>query len=59
MTVGGLSMTPDERERMYFLCKRITEEKDPSTFSRLLDELNILLAVKQERIDPEHKTKPN
>jgi hypothetical protein len=52
-------MTPDERERMYYLCKCLAGEKDPGTFARLLDELNILLEVKQERLDPEDKTKPN
>jgi len=43
-------MTPDERERMNWLCLRIQEEKDPEIFDRLIKELNDLLEVKQERI---------
>jgi hypothetical protein len=52
-------MTPEERERMDYLCKRIAVEKDPETFDRLVKELNDLLEVKHERIHPEHKAGPN
>ncbi len=45
-------MTPDERERMNWLCLRIQDEKDPETFDALVQELNDLLEVKQERIKP-------
>jgi hypothetical protein len=48
-------MTPDEREKMDELCRRIQTEKDPQTFDRLVRELNDLIAVKHERIHPEHK----
>jgi hypothetical protein len=37
-------MTPDTRERMNALCKRIQEEKDMVVFNKLLTELNKLLA---------------
>jgi len=49
-------MTPEERQRMNWLCLRIQEEKDPKTFHQLVRELTDLLEVKHERIDPEHKT---
>lgn len=51
-------MTPEEREKMNDLCRRIQDEKDPKTFDRLVSELNDLLEVKHERIHPEHKTMP-
>lgn len=43
-------MTPDERERMEKLCNQIAIEKDPKIFDQLIQELNDLLAAKQERI---------
>jgi hypothetical protein len=43
-------MTPEEGEKMNALCKRIQEEKDPKTFSELLEELDRLLNAKRERI---------
>jgi hypothetical protein len=49
-------MTPAERKLMALLCKLIAEEKDPSTFDRLVAELNELVAVKYARIHPEHRT---
>jgi hypothetical protein len=52
-------MTPDERERMNWLCLRIQDEKDPKTFDALVRELNELLEIKHERIHPEHKTRPS
>jgi hypothetical protein len=39
-------MTPEEREQMESLCKRIEVEKDPVTFDRLVKELNDLLEAK-------------
>jgi hypothetical protein len=51
-------MTPEERDRMNWLCTKIQEEKDPKVFDALVDELNALLEVKHERIHPEHKTRP-
>ena len=48
-------MTPEERERMNELCKRIMDEKDPLVFDKLCEELNELLEAKHERIHPEHK----
>lgn len=50
-------MTPEEREKMEELCKRIAVEKDPEIFDRLLDELNELFELKHQRIHPGHKTK--
>lgn len=43
-------MTPEEREKVNDLCKRIQEEKDPGTFNRLVRELDELLATKGRRI---------
>ena len=37
-------MTPDEREQINYLCKRIESEQDPVMFDRLVKELNDLLA---------------
>lgn len=47
-------ITPDERERMNELCKRIMDEKDPVVFDQLCAELNELLKTKHQRIHPEH-----
>jgi len=47
-------MTPDEREQINYLCKRIESEQDPVTFDRLVKELSDLLEVKHSRIHPEH-----
>jgi hypothetical protein len=52
-------MTPDEREQMNYLCKRIESEQDPIAFDRLLRELNDLLEVKHSRIHPEQGAAPN
>jgi hypothetical protein len=49
-------VTPEERERMIFLCKRITEEENPEKFNELVGELNDILDSTQERL---RKTKPN
>jgi hypothetical protein len=52
-------MTPDERERLNWLCSRIADEKDPILFDQYVEELNDLLEAKHERIHPEHKLKSN
>jgi hypothetical protein len=51
-------MTPEERDRMNDLCRRIQDEKEPEMFDRRVAELNALLEVKHERIHPEHHGKP-
>ena len=51
-------MTPDERERMNDLCRRIMDEKDPLKFDDLVVQLNELLEAKHQRIHPEH-SKPS
>lgn len=43
-------MTPDERERMNELCRQIQVEKDQRKFAALIEELNELLAKKDERL---------
>jgi hypothetical protein len=50
------AVTPQERERMNWLCNRIQDEKDPEKFDELVHALNALLEAKHERIHPEHKT---
>jgi hypothetical protein len=50
-------MTPDERERMHFLCEQIAKEKDHEQFSKLVQELNDLLERKKHRLeDPARKS---
>lgn len=46
-------MTPEEREQMDELCKRIQEERDPQKFSELVAELDELLSTKEERLTSE------
>jgi hypothetical protein len=48
-------MTPEERERMNWLCVRIQDEKDPRIFDSLVQELNELLERKYGRIDPKRR----
>jgi hypothetical protein len=43
-------MTPEERERMNWLCKQIQDETDPKRFGQLIAELNEVLAAKEDRI---------
>jgi hypothetical protein len=52
-------MTPEERERLEDLCRRVAEEKDPLTFEKLVLELNELLEQKHSRIHPNPKTTPD
>jgi hypothetical protein len=47
-----VSVTPEERERMAILCGRIAKEQDPREFTKLVDELNELLA-KETRVENE------
>jgi hypothetical protein len=46
-------MTPEEREKMFAVCKLIVDEKDPKKFSYLVEEFNKLLDQKNERIQPQ------
>lgn len=43
-------MNADERERMYWLSKRIAEEQDINTFRLLVKELNDLYSQKEQRL---------
>lgn len=43
-------MTPNEREQMNELCKKIQDEKDQAKFDSLVEELNQLLTMKEERL---------
>ena len=52
-------MTPEEREKMNELCKRIQTENNPKIFDQLVCELNDLLEEKHARIHPEHKLSRN
>jgi hypothetical protein len=55
----GPSMTPDERERMMYLCQRIQEEQDHAKFMELIMELNELLSRKEHRLEEKAKARPN
>ena len=44
-------MTETERQRMKELCEAIAVEQDSGKMLRLVHELNVLLATKQERLD--------
>ena len=46
-------MTPEEIERMNWLCKRIQEEQDQQRFNELVVELNTVLERKERRLHPE------
>ena len=48
-------MTPEERERMYSLCRQIAEEKSPPEFLRLVEELNDLLERKEHRLEDQQR----
>jgi len=43
-------MTPDEREIVNTLCKRIRDEQDPETFNTLVTELDQLLEATGQKI---------
>ena len=44
-------MTETERQHMKELCEAIAVEQDSGKMLRLVHELNVLLATKQERLD--------
>jgi hypothetical protein len=48
-------MTPEERERMDSLCRRIATEQDRDVFTELVRELNDLLSVKDQRLEYKDK----
>jgi DNA replication initiation complex subunit (GINS family) len=50
-TIGIPAMTPEERQLVNDLCKRIAEEKDASIFRQLVEQLDELLARKEKRLD--------
>ncbi|MGC2259588.1 MAG: hypothetical protein WA437_18770 [Candidatus Sulfotelmatobacter sp.] len=52
-------MTPEERERMMYLCQLIQEEQDHAKFMDLILELNDLLARKEHRLETKSKARPN
>ncbi len=52
---GGVAMTPETRERMNSVCRRIQEEQDPVRFCNLMNELNDLLAEKGDRLSLSQK----
>lgn len=45
-------MTPDEKQRLEWLCNLVATEKDPEKFQEYLTELNELLEAKQARLKP-------
>jgi hypothetical protein len=45
-----MTVTPEEREQMNLLCRRIQEENDPKTFGGLVRELDELLSTQEERL---------
>ena len=50
-------MTPEERERMEYLCKRIAVEKNLLKLEKLSVELNDLVSATLKSVQP--KPKPN
>ena len=44
-------MTIAEREQMKALCDLIASEKDPEKFTRLIEQLDVLLTSKELRLD--------
>ncbi len=47
-------MTPEERERMNWLCSEIQKEKDHDKFSKLVLELDELFEKKEQRLASNH-----
>jgi hypothetical protein len=45
-------MTPEERERMNWLCSKIQTETDPNTFGKLVRELDALLEKEEDPASP-------
>jgi hypothetical protein len=52
-------VTPEERERMMYLCERIQEEKDRTKFMELVKELLELMERKERRLKANEKEQPN
>ena len=48
-------MTPEESDRMNWLCRQITDEQDPKKFSELVRELDQLFARKEHRLESREK----
>ena len=44
-------MTPEERQRMMYLCRCMQDEQDRAKFMTLVTELNELLARKEHRLE--------
>ena len=51
-------MTPEERELVNGLCKRIAEEKDIFVFQQLVEQLDDILSRKEKRLTTAGATKP-
>jgi hypothetical protein len=49
-------MTPEEKERMAALVQRIQVEQDQEKFTELVTQLNALLAQKDRRLEPTHRS---
>jgi hypothetical protein len=52
-------MTPEERDRMHWLCKQIEVEQDPKVFSDLANELDELLVRKEQRLIQQQNPQSN
>jgi hypothetical protein len=52
-------VTPEERERMNLLCQLSQDERDPVAFGALVEELQELLATKEERLAGLQRQKSN
>ena len=48
-------MTPEELERMSYLCNRIQEENEPEAFDKLVAELNSPIEAKHGRVGTERE----
>jgi hypothetical protein len=46
-----MTVTPEDREQMNLLCKRIQDEGDPKKFGGLVNELDELLSTQEERLN--------
>jgi hypothetical protein len=51
-------MNTEESKRVEVLCAKIISEKDPATFSKLVEELNELMSAKEERLRTPVAPKP-
>jgi hypothetical protein len=46
-----VAVTPEDREQMNLLCKRLQDENDPQKFGGLVNELDELLSTQEERLN--------